>query len=81
MQERGVYFPDNVPPPYTQLLSSNDPDEPALTTGYLVANYGSGSYIYTSYVWYRQLKEYNAGAWRNFINMICYPNHRKKATP
>jgi LmbE family N-acetylglucosaminyl deacetylase len=81
MQERGVYFPDNVAPQYTQLLSSNDPDEPALTTGYLVANYGSGSYIYTSYVWYRQLKEYNAGAWRNFINMICYPNHRGKTTP
>lgn len=80
MQERGVYFPDNVAPQYAQLLSSNDPDEAALTTGYIVAHYGSGSYIYTSYVWYRQLKEYNAGAWRNFINMMCYPNHRKRTT-
>ncbi len=80
-QERGVYFPDNVSPQYTQLLSSSDPDEVPLPTGYLVASYGSGSYIYTSYVWYRQLKEYNAGAWRNFINMICYPNHRNNRNP
>ena len=79
IQERGVYYPDDVAREYTRLLSSNDPDEQPLTTGYLVANYGKGSYIYTSYVWYRQLKEYNAGAFRCFINMIAYPNHR--ATP
>ena len=78
IQERGVYFPDNVAPEYVQLLSSNDPDEPPLTTGYIVASYGLGSYIYTSYVWYRQLKEYSPGAYRNFINMIAYPNHRAK---
>jgi hypothetical protein len=81
LQERGVYFPENVAPQYVQLLSSNDPDELPLTTGCLFANYGSGSYIYTSYVWYRQLKEYNVGGWRNFVNMICYPNHRKSSAP
>lgn len=79
IQERGVYYPDGVATEYTKLLSSNDPDEQPLSTGYLVANYGKGSYIYTSYVWYRQLKEFNAGAFRCFINMIAYPHHR--ATP
>jgi hypothetical protein len=78
IQERGVYFPDDVAAEYTKLLSSNDPDEPPLTTGYLVANVGKGSYIYTSYVWYRQLKEYNPGAFRCFINMIAYPHYRAK---
>lgn len=78
IQERGVYFPDNVAPEYTHLLSSNDPDEPPLTTGYLVAEYGKGSYIYTSYVWYRQLKEYNPGAFRCFANMIAYPRYRSQ---
>lgn len=77
VQERGVYFPENVAPEYTQLLSSHDPDEPPLTTGYLVAHYGKGSYIYTSYVWYRQLKEYHPGAYRCFVNMISYPNVRE----
>ncbi len=77
VQERGLYFPENVASEYTQLLSSHDPDEPPLTTGYLVAHYGRGSYIYTSYVWYRQLKEYHPGAYRCFVNMISYPNVRE----
>ncbi len=76
-QERAVYFPTNVSPEYVQLLSSHDPDEPALSTGYLVANVGKGSYIYTSYVWYRQLKEMNPGAFRCFANMISYPQFRR----
>ena len=76
IQERGVYFPSNVPPEYVRILSSADPDEPQLDTGYITAPSGKGSYIYTSYVWYRQLKEGNPGAFRCFANMLCYPNHR-----
>jgi hypothetical protein len=71
-QERGLYFPDNVPPEYSRLLSCSDPDEEPLTTGYLSARYGKGVYIYTSYVWYRQLKEAHPGAFRCFANMISY---------
>ncbi len=78
VQERGVYFPNDVPPEYQRLLSSHDPDEQPLTTGYIVAPYGKGSYIYTSYVWYRQLKDKNPGAYRAFANMISYPNTRKQ---
>jgi LmbE family N-acetylglucosaminyl deacetylase len=75
-QERGLYFPGNVAPEYTRLLSSSDPDEEPLTTGYLVAKVGKGSYIYTSYVWYRELKEANPGAFRCFANMISYSTTR-----
>ncbi|MFN0157940.1 MAG: PIG-L family deacetylase [Bacteroidota bacterium] len=77
IQERGVYFPDGATSEYARLLSSNDPDEPPLTTGFLAASFGSGSYIYSSFVWYRQLKEMNAGAYRCFANMISYPKFRK----
>jgi LmbE family N-acetylglucosaminyl deacetylase len=76
IQERGLYFPSNVPGEYARLISSADPDEPELDTGYLAAPYGRGSYIYTCYVWYRQLKEGNAGAFRCFANMVSYPFHR-----
>ena len=76
-QERGVYFPGDVNPAYEQLLSAHDSDEPDLTTGLLVATSGKGSYIYTSYVWYRQLKEYNPGAFRFLANFVSYPFHRK----
>ncbi|HEX7573918.1 MAG TPA: PIG-L family deacetylase [Bacteroidota bacterium] len=77
IQERGVYYPSNVPGEYARLLSSADPDEPQLDTGYLEAPYGKGSYIYTCYVWYRQLKEGNSGAFRCFANMLSYPYHRR----
>ena len=79
IQERGVYFPSEVPPGYTRLISSADPDEPQLDTGFLETPFGRGSYIYTSYVWYRQLKEGNPGAFRCFANMLCFPLHRPPA--
>jgi hypothetical protein len=76
-QERALYLPRAVPQEYTKLLLSHDPDEVPLPTGYLVAQYGKGTYIYTSFVWYRQLKEMNRGAFRCFANMISYPSHRR----
>jgi LmbE family N-acetylglucosaminyl deacetylase len=77
VQERGVYFPGNVSPEYVRILSSHDPDERPLDTGLLVADTGLGSYIYTSYVWYRQMKEAHAGAIRFFANMISYSRNRQ----
>jgi len=76
IQERALYVPTNVAKEYVRLLASNDPDEPPLTTGYIVATVGKGSYIYSSFVWYRQLKEMNPGAYRCFANMISYPVYR-----
>jgi hypothetical protein len=76
-QERAVYMPAAVPEAYVRLLSSHDPDEQELDTGYLVATSGKGSYIYSSYVWYRELKEFVPGAFRCFANMISYPLVRK----
>lgn len=75
-QERAVYVPGDVPADYVQLLASGDPDEPQLTTAYLVARSGEGSYIYTSFVWYRELKDGNAGAFRCFANMLSYRARR-----
>jgi len=73
IQERGLYFPSEYAPEYTELLSCSDPGENPLHGGYLVAEYGQGTYIYTSYVWYRQLQKLNPGAFRNFANMISLP--------
>jgi hypothetical protein len=76
-QERAVYLPSDVSAEYVRLLASHDPDEPEETTGYLAAPYGTGTYLYTSFVWYRQLKEHLPGAVRCFANMISYPLVRK----
>ena len=73
VQERGLYFPASVPDGYTPLLSTHDPAEAPLLSGHLIAQYGKGTYLYTSYVWYRQLKILVRGGVRNFANTISFP--------
>ena len=70
VQERSLYMPAAVPAQYDKLVSSSDPGEAPLDTGLLLAKYGEGTYLYTAYVWYRELKEVNKGAFRIFANMI-----------
>lgn len=72
IQERGLYYPREWDTHYHALFSTNDPGEKALTGGLLVADYGKGHYIYTSMVWYRQLRAGVPGGYRMFANMISY---------
>jgi hypothetical protein len=72
IQERGLYYPKEWDPQFHALLESNDPGESALKGGLLVADYGRGHYIYTSMVWYRELRAGVPGAYRMFANMISY---------
>jgi LmbE family N-acetylglucosaminyl deacetylase len=70
VQERGTYFMESWAPEYTPLLASNDPGEPSQEGGMLLAPYGDGYYLYTGYVWFRQLPAGVPGAYRIFANMI-----------
>jgi len=72
IQERGLYYPKEWDPHYSALFSTNDPSEAPLNGGLLVAHYGKGTYIYTSMVWYRELRAGVPGAYRMFANMISY---------
>jgi LmbE family N-acetylglucosaminyl deacetylase len=72
IQERGLYYPREWGPQFHALLQSNDPGEAPLKGGLLVADYGKGHYIYTSMVWYRQLRAGVPGAYRMLANMISY---------
>ena len=72
IQERGLYYPKEWDPQFHALLQSNDPGEPPLKGGLLVADYGRGRYIYTSMVWYRELRAGVPGAYRMLANMISY---------
>jgi LmbE family N-acetylglucosaminyl deacetylase len=75
IQERGLYYPKEWDAHYTEIFSTNDPGEPPLTGGLLVTQHGKGKYIYTSMVWYRELRAGVPGAYRMFANMISY-GHR-----
>ncbi len=70
VQERGLYFIQERDPRYQPLLSSSDPGEPPLDGGLLVADYGKGKYVLTSYAWFRQLPQGVPGAIRIFANLI-----------
>ncbi len=72
IQERGLYYPKEWDTGYTALFAMNDPGEKPLRGGLLVSKHGKGNYIYTSMVWYRQLRGGVPGAYRMFANMISY---------
>jgi LmbE family N-acetylglucosaminyl deacetylase len=72
IQERGLYYPREWDPQFHALLQSNDPGENPLKGGLLVADYGKGHYIYTSMVWYRELRGGLPGAYKMLANMISY---------
>ena len=72
IQERGLYYPKQWDGHYTEIFSTNDPGEPPLIGGLLVTQHGKGKYIYTSMVWYRELRAGVPGAYRMFANMISY---------
>jgi LmbE family N-acetylglucosaminyl deacetylase len=72
IQERGLYYPKEWDANYHALLQANDPAEAPLKGGLLVADYGRGHYIYTSMVWYRELRAGVPGAYRMLANMISY---------
>ncbi len=72
IQERGLYYPREWDAHYTALFETNDPGDKPLRGGLLVAPHGKGKYIYTSMVWYRELRAGVPGAYRMFANMISY---------
>lgn len=77
VQERGLYFPREWDSKYTAVLGTSDPGEAMLRGGLLVAPYGRGNYIYTSFVWYRQLRAGLPGGYRFFANMISYGRRKE----
>jgi hypothetical protein len=82
IQERGLYYPQAWDEHYSAPLASSDAGEPQpLRGGLLAADYGRGRYIYTSMVWYRQLRAGIPGAYRMLANMLSYGHADKSATP
>jgi LmbE family N-acetylglucosaminyl deacetylase len=77
VQERGHTFPQKWAPEYVALLSCGDNGEKPLDGGLLVADIGTGSFIYTSYSWDRQLRAGAPGAYRMLANMLSYSRMKR----
>ncbi|MGI8785937.1 MAG: PIG-L deacetylase family protein [Acidobacteriota bacterium] len=72
VQERGLYFPQEWDSRYQALLATADPGEKSLSGGLLVANYGKGTYIYTSFAWHRQIRAFHPAGYRMLVNFLSY---------
>ena len=70
VQERGLYFTTDADPKYATVLASADPGETDKPGGQLVAKHGKGTFVYTSYAWWRQLPAGVPGAIRAFVNLV-----------
>jgi hypothetical protein len=70
VQERGVYFAAQWDPRYQTVVSSQDPGEQPLEGGEIWTRYGKGVFIYTAYVWFRELPAGVPGAYRLFANLL-----------
>jgi LmbE family N-acetylglucosaminyl deacetylase len=70
VQERGLYYPTDIDPHFTALLEMNDPGDPPLKGGLLVAPLGRGAYVYTGLALFRQFPEGVPGAYRILANLV-----------
>lgn len=73
VQERGLYFVNDIDPQYQQVLQMNDPGETPNNGSLITGNYGEGRFVYTSLAFFRQLPAGVPGAYKLFINLLSKP--------
>ncbi|MDP9048166.1 MAG: PIG-L family deacetylase [Bacteroidota bacterium] len=76
VQERGLYFVNDIDPNYKPVLQMNDPGETPSNGALIVGNYGEGRFVYTSLAFFRQLPAGVPGAYRLFINLLNKPKNQ-----
>lgn len=76
VQERGLYFADDLSKEYKTILSMKDPGEQDQPGSLVVANYGKGRFIYTGLAFFRQLPAGIGGAYKLFANLVANPNQQ-----
>lgn len=80
-QDRSLYMPRTHAPEYGGVLSTNDPGEQPNDGPILVAKYGSGTYVYTTLAFFRQLPNGVPGAARLFVNLLAAKAPEKTVVP
>lgn len=75
VQERNIYLPSDdtskTSGKYQRMLYMEDENDPVPSTSLLFTEYGKGTYTYCSLALYRQLKIFNEGALKLFMNLIA----------
>jgi hypothetical protein len=71
IQERGIYFVENIDTNFIAPLKMNDRKENPHAGSLIIANYGKGKFIYTGISFFRQLPANVDGATKLFLNLIA----------
>jgi len=77
IQERGIYFAEDIAPEYATPLAFTDPNEKPQNGSLIIADYGKGAFIYTGIAFFRELPAGVPGAYRLFVNLLSYKNQSK----
>lgn len=70
IQERGIYFANDLDKRYQTVLSMHDAKESAKEGSLIIGNYGKGHFVYTGLVFFRELPAGVPGAYRLFANIL-----------
>jgi LmbE family N-acetylglucosaminyl deacetylase len=81
IQDRTLYMPKTHAPEYTGVVTTHDPNEPPNDGSILVAKYGTGTYVYTTLAFFRQLPNGVPGAARLFVNLLAAKVPEKVVVP
>lgn len=74
VQERGLYFAEDIDTSYRTPLSINDTGESPHNGSLLINRLGKGKFVYTSLSFFRQLPAGVPGANRLFVNLLAKEN-------
>jgi LmbE family N-acetylglucosaminyl deacetylase len=73
VQERGIYFANELDPNFETIFNMADPNEDTQTGSLIVAKYGKGNFVYTGLSFFRELPAGVPGAFRLFVNLLSLP--------
>ena len=76
IQERGIYFANELDKAYQPILEMNDPNEKPSNGSLIIAPYGKGNFVYTGLAFFRELPAGVPGAYRLFVNLLSLPKSK-----
>lgn len=75
IQERSIYQAEKTDSHYIPILGMHDANEPESTGSLVIAPYGSGNFVYTGLVFFREMPAGVPGAFKLMANLVALPKH------
>jgi len=76
IQERGIYFANEIDSNYVSILEMNDKGESVNKGSLITSKYGKGNFVYTGLSFFRELPAGVSGAYRLFVNLLSIPQNK-----